>query len=48
MLEYKTKFNARDDLARRRMVELMYDPVRNPLKRVFSALVEEGGDEASV
>ena len=48
MPEYKARFNARDDLARRRMVELMYDLKRNPLERVFSELVREADDEASV
>ena len=48
MSEYKARFNARDDLARRRMVELMYDLKRNPLERVFSELVKEVADDASV
>ena len=48
MSEYKAWFNARDDLARRRMVELMYDLKRNPLERVFSELVKEVADDASV
>ena len=48
MSEYKARFNARDDLARRRMVELMYDLKRNPLDRVFSELVKEVADDASV
>ena len=48
MPEYKARFNARDDLARRRMVELMYDLKRNPLERVFSELVREADDDASV
>ena len=48
MSEYKARFNARDDLARRRMVELMYELKRNPLERVFSELVKEVADDASV
>ena len=48
MAEYKAKFNARDDQARRKMVELVYDLRRNPLERVFSDLIKEAGDGASV
>ena len=48
MSEYKARFNARDDLARRKMVELMYDLTRNPLERVFSELIKETADDASV
>ena len=46
--EYKAKFNARDDQARRKMVELVYDLARNPLERVFSDLLKEPGHGASV
>lgn len=48
MAEYKVRFDARDDLARRKMVELVYDLKRNPLARVFSELIKEAGDGTSV
>ena len=48
MSEYKSRFNARDDQARRKMVELVYDLDRNPLEHVFSDLLKEVGDGTSV
>lgn len=39
---YKEKFNRRDDEARRRMVSIAFDPVRNPLIRTFDELLKEG------
>ena len=48
MAEYKSRFDARDDQARRRMVELVYDLKRNPLEHVFSELVKEAGNGTSV
>ena len=48
MAEYKSRFDARDDQARRRMVELVYDLSRNPLEHVFSELIKETGNGASV
>ena len=32
---------ARDELARKNMTELIYDPVRNPLARTFADLMKE-------
>ena len=48
MAEYKARFNARDDQARRRMVELVYDMKRNPLEHVFSELIKEANNGTSV
>ena len=48
MAEYKAKYNARDDQARRKMVELVYDLKRNPLEHVFSELIKETGNGTSV
>ena len=48
MKEYRDKFNVRDDQARRRMVELVYDLRRNPLEHVFSDLIKEVDHGASV
>ena len=48
MAEYKAKFDARDDQARRKMVELVYDLKRNPLEHVFSDLLKEQGHGTSV
>ena len=41
MSDYKSRFDARDNEARRRMVELVYDLERNPLAHVFSDLLKE-------
>ena len=48
MEEYKVKFNVRDDQARRKMVELVYDLRRNPLEHVFSDLIKEADHGTSV
>lgn len=48
MAEYKSRFDARDDQARRRMVELVYDLKRNPLEHVFSELIKEADNGTSV
>lgn len=48
MAEHKARFNARDDQARRRMVELVYDMKRNPLEHVFSELIKEANNGTSV
>ena len=48
MTEYRDKFNARDDQARRKMVELVYDLKRNPLEHVFSELIKEAGNGTPV
>ena len=48
MAEYKVRFDARDDQARRKMVELVYDMKRNPLEHVFSELIKEVDDGTSV
>ena len=48
MAEYKSRFDARDDQARRRMVELVYDLTRNPLEHVFSELIKETDNGTSV
>ena len=39
---YKEKFDRRDQEARERMVALAYDEKRNPLRRTFDNLLEEG------
>ena len=46
--DYRDKFNARDDQARRKMVELVYDLKRNPLEHVFSELIRETDNGTSV
>lgn len=38
---YKGKFDRRDHAARERMMEIAYDPVRNPLVRTFDELIKE-------
>lgn len=39
---YKARYDARDEQARRNMTELIYDPVRNPLRQTFADLLKEG------
>ena len=46
--EYKARFDARDDQARRKMVELVYDLKRNPLEHVFSELLREPDNGTSI
>ncbi len=38
---YRARYDARDELARKNMTELIYDPVRNPLARTFADLMKE-------
>lgn len=38
---YRARYDARDELARRNMTELIYDQVRNPLSRTFADLMKE-------
>ena len=38
---YRARYDARDELARRNMTELIYDQVRNPLARTFADLIKE-------
>ncbi len=38
---YRSRYDARDEQARRNMTSLIYDPVRNPLARTFADLMKE-------
>lgn len=38
---YRSRYDARDEQARRNMTSLIYDSVRNPLARTFADLMKE-------